>query len=270
MALRCAYVDLDGTLLGLGGSLLRDADGEFSLLPIRAVEACHRAGVEIVVTSGRREAQVLEDARLLGQTAYVCETGCVLVVDGERTLLTGDLVPDEQSTVFEKIGAGGSPDLLLRSYAGRFEEHSPWHTNREFSFLFRGLIDVDEANALLAENGHDDVRLLDNGTINRSMEGIEVAHCYHLVPKLASKANGVAAHMRARGYSPEECIGLGDSLEDVEVASVVGHFFVPANGPERDPGVREAIAARDNVTVTEGRMGAGVYEAIVSTLARRD
>jgi hypothetical protein len=48
---------------------------------------------------------------------------------------------------------------------------------------------------------------------------------------------------------------------------VVGRFFVPANGPERDPGLREAIGRYPNITVTEGRMGEGVYEAIVSTLA---
>ena len=51
------------------------------------------------------------------------------------------------------------------------------------------------------------------------------------------------------------------------VAQVVGRFFVPANGPERDPALAEAIAGRANVTVTEGRMGEGVYEAVVSTLA---
>jgi HAD superfamily hydrolase (TIGR01484 family) len=267
--LRCAYVDLDGTLLGQGGSLLRDAEGGFSLLPVRALEACHRAGVEVVVTSGRREAQVMEDARLLGQSAYVFETGCALTIDGERTILTGDLKPDETQTVRDKIAAAGVPDLLLESFAESFEEHTPWHLGREFSFLYRGLIDVDEANRILAENGHTEVRLLDNGTINRKMEGIEIAHCYHLVPKAASKANGAQAHMRARGYKPEECIGLGDSMEDVEVASVVGHFFVPANGPERDPDLKQAIAARDNVTVTEGRMGEGVYEAIVGTLAKQ-
>ena len=33
------------------------------------------------------------------------------------------------------------------------------------------------------------------------------------------------------------------------------------------PALREAIAGRPNVTVTEGRMGDGVYEAVVSTLA---
>ena len=80
-------------------------------------------------------------------------------------------------------------------------------------------------------------------------------HAYHLVPKLVSKAGAVAAHARARGYDPADCIAVGDSVEDLEVAAAVGRFFVVANGPERDPGLRAALAAWDNVTVTEGSDG---------------
>ena len=47
--LRCVYVDLDGTLMGAGGSFLRDADGGFTLLGARALEACERAGAEVVI-----------------------------------------------------------------------------------------------------------------------------------------------------------------------------------------------------------------------------
>ena len=54
MALRCVYTDLDGTLLGRYGSLFRDSEGEFSMLQARMLEACHRAGVEVVIKSGRR------------------------------------------------------------------------------------------------------------------------------------------------------------------------------------------------------------------------
>ncbi|MBN1528088.1 MAG: hypothetical protein JW895_03450, partial [Thermoleophilaceae bacterium] len=63
MAVRCVYTDLDGTLLGRGASLFHTADGDFTLLPARALEACHRAGAEVVIKSGRRRAQVMEDAR---------------------------------------------------------------------------------------------------------------------------------------------------------------------------------------------------------------
>ena len=62
---------------------------------------------------------------------------------------------------------------------------------------------------------------------------------------------------------------MGDSVEDLEVAAAVGRLFVVANGPERDPGLRSALSGWDNATVTEGSMGDGFYEAIVSTLVER-
>jgi len=36
-----------------------------------------------------------------------------------------------------------------------------------------------------------------------------------------------------------------------------------------DPGLRAALASWDNATVTEGSMGDGFYEAVVSTLMER-
>src|SRR5881227_1751078 len=213
MSLRCVYTDLDGTLLGRGGSLFRDAEGEFSMLQARGLEACHRAGVELVVMSGRREAQVLSDSRLMGQTSYIYEAGCGVVIDGERTLLTGEWVPDEDGTPAEKMLAAGITDLLFDRFPGRLEWHRPWHRERQLSHLFRGLVDVSEANSLLEDGGHSDLRAFDNAAIVRSMDRIDgPAHAYHLVPGGASKAKGVAFHMRARGYGAEECIGVGDSL----------------------------------------------------------
>ena len=84
MALRALYTDLDGTLLGLGGSLFADERGEFSMMQARMLEAAHRAGVEVVIVSGRRETQVHEDARLIGQNSYIYEVGCGFVAGGDR------------------------------------------------------------------------------------------------------------------------------------------------------------------------------------------
>lgn len=270
MAIRCVYTDLDGTLLGRGASLFRDADGEFTLLPARALEACHRAGVEVVLKSGRRKAQVMEDARLIGQTAYIYEVGAGLVIDGEETFLTGDMQPEPGRTIHRQIEESGAPALLLEAYAGRLEYHSPWHLDREVSHLLRGLVDPAEANALLAERGLGRLRLVDNGAISpkETLLGLEQApHAYHLVPATASKAAAVARHMRARGYAREECLGVGDSREDLDVAREVGRFFLVANAVERDPALGEALAAHPNVELAEGRNGEGFYEAVVRSLA---
>jgi hydroxymethylpyrimidine pyrophosphatase-like HAD family hydrolase len=269
MALRSLYVDLDGTLLGQNGSLFRDAEGNFSRAQALTFEACHRAGVEVVIMSGRREAQVRPDARLFAQGSYIYEAGCGMVIDDERTYLTGEWVPNDDGTPAERIIASGLPDLLFERFGGRLEWHAPWHTDRVLSLLFRGKVDVAEVNELIAEQGEAgrDLRFLDNGAINRPMDGIDRAHAYHLVPGGASKGKAVGAHMRARGYAPEECIAAGDSIEDLGAAEHVGRFFCVANGPEKDEALRAALSSYGNVTVTEGRNGDGVYEAVVGTLA---
>jgi len=270
LVLRCVYTDLDGTLLGRGASLFRDADGLFTLLPARALEACFRANVEVVLKSGRRKAQVMEDARLIGQTAYIYEMGCGLVIDGEETMLTGNLRPADGKTVHDLIEESGAPKLLLDTYAGRLEYHEPWHLNREISHLMRGLVDAFEADELLERSGHGDLRLVDNGAIapKGSLPDLEgPPHVYHLIPRQASKADAVARHMRARGYSPDEVIAVGDSREDLGVAQVVGRFFLVANAVEKDPDVMRGAPA--HVEVTESRNGEGFYEAVVKALAER-
>jgi hydroxymethylpyrimidine pyrophosphatase-like HAD family hydrolase len=268
---QCLYVDLDGTLLGRGASLLRGGDGAFSAMAVRALEACFRADVEVVLYSGRRQGSVFECARLIGSDSYIFELGCGLVVDGELEWLTDGIVPSEEAgTIFEQIERSGAPALLLDRYAGRLEYHTPWSRGREISHLFRGEVDLDEAHALLAETGLGWLRLVDNGVIHEHagrMPDIPIVHAYHLVPAAASKARAVVRHMQARGYEPGRCIAVGDSREDLEAARVVGTFWMVANGPERDPSLERELHAYERVRVASEGYGAGVYEAVVTTLA---
>ena len=251
MALRCVYTDVDDTLLGPDASLFRNADGAFTMLAARALEACHRAGCEVMLMSGRRRSQVAEDARLIGHRSYCFEIGGGLVIDGEESWLCGELNPRDERTPWDLIEESGAPALLLGSYRGRLEPHAPWHLGREVSHLFRGLVDVAEAQALLEREGHTGVRLVDNGAISGGRR------VYHLIPAVVSKAAAVTAHMRARGYRPAECIAVGDSREDLGVIDSVARFFLVANAPEDDPRAER----------TEAGYGEGFYEAVIRSLA---
>jgi hypothetical protein len=82
--LRCVYVDLDRTLRGAAGSFLHAADGTFTLLGARAVEACWRADAELVVYA---DGDPAEAARLLGLRAWIGGDG--LVLDGEPITTSG-------------------------------------------------------------------------------------------------------------------------------------------------------------------------------------
>jgi phosphoglycolate phosphatase len=292
VSVRCLYLDLDGTLLGRGASLLHDGEGRVSGQGVRAIEACLRADVEVVLMSGRRRAQVAEDARLLGQSSYIFEAGACVVLDagnlgppgalatvrpgvapagGEEHWLTGEMVPGELS-IAEQIESSGAPAMLLERYEGRLEYHEPWHLNREVSHLFRGLVEAAEVDALLAEHGHGHLRLVDNGVVQRrspALAGLPHVRGYHLVPAGASKAAAVAFHRQVRGYGREETFAVGDSREDLACAEHVGTFWLVGNAVERDSSIGGAAGAHDNVRVAEAGHGAGVYEAVVSTLVTR-
>jgi hydroxymethylpyrimidine pyrophosphatase-like HAD family hydrolase len=261
--LRAAYLDLDGTLVGRGGSLFHDGDGQFTLLGARALEACARAEVEVVPYSGRRQSTMLHTARLLGMASYIFEAGSGLVLDGEVQWLTDGLEPRGDETIHDQIEASGAPALLLERYAGRLTRYEPWRLGpREVSMLFLGEgISSAEADTLLSEHGFDRLRLVENGVMH-GIEGTGLA--YQLIPRASSKARAVARHMQARGYAPEECIAVGDSREDLGAAEAVGTFWLEANAT---PEVRTAASAYPNVRFAEAGWGAGVYEAVITTLA---
>ncbi len=269
-AMRCLYADLDGTLLGPDASLLSGADGKFSLDAVRALQACNRAGAEVVLYSGRRQQSVFDAARLIGQASYIFELGCGLVLDGELEWLTDGVVPAEHASIYDQIEASGAPALLLERFPERLEYHTPWATRREVSHLFRGAVDLDEASSLLDSAGFGWLRLVDNGVIavaSERLAGLPTIHAYHLIPAGSSKSRAVARHMQNRGYEPEDCIAVGDSREDMSAATAVGCFWLVANALERDPSLEAEVRGRPGVRVASAGYGAGVYEAVVTTLA---
>jgi hypothetical protein len=252
---QAVYLDLDGTLLGPDGAC---EDG------LAALEACRSAGVEVVVMSGRARRRTIGAACSLGLSSYVCEAGACVVADGRVHWLTGDLVPSaRRGTVFAQIEAGGAPALLLRHFAGRLEPHDPWHRGRDVSHLFRGRVDVAEGDALLTAQGHGALRLLDNGVVRPT------ARVYHLLPREASKAAGVALHQRVRGYDPAQCVAIGDSREDLAVAPNVGELWLVANAVEAEPALRDAALQQPNVRIAPRRYGSAVLDAVASTLPCR-
>ncbi len=259
--MRCLYVDLDATLLGAGGAVTRDGDGRFTLLGVRALEACHRAGVLVVAMSGRPRAMLAGDARLLGIEDYIFEAGAGFVLDGEPHWIAE---PDGNAA----IAASGVLALLTEHFAGRLEADPQ---QREASHLMRGMVDVGEAETLLAEHGHGDLRLIDNGPSYRHSQALADAlpsvRAYHLIARTISKSAAVAAHARARGLAPADCVAVGDSREDLEVAEAVGALWLVANAIEHDPGLQRELARHPNARIAEAAHGPGVYEAVVTTLA---
>lgn len=273
MSLSVVYSDLDGTMVGPRGSFWLDADRNLTDRPSRALLDLHRAGIDLVLVSGRTRAQLVEAGRIFGADGFIAELGSVVVWSGwrEHRVLPGEMPASyDRQAPFEVLSRLGVPEALFARYPGRLEWHEPWHLGHEVDAMLRGSVDVVEAETWLADRGWGWLTLRDNGTlpISRSTglapESLP-AHVYHLMPRGLSKGLAVAWDLRRRGLSADQAIAIGDSLSDLEMADSVGHLWVTANGLA-DPAVAAAALALDNVTVCDAAVGLGWAQAIRSTL----
>lgn len=260
---RVVYTDLDNTLLGPRASLFLGPDHKYSLEPAKALVGLMEAGIDIVPVSGRNNTQLKELARLLGISNYIAEMGCLIFYDQGRDVLQNhSFTVPEGMNLHQAIEETGAPALLLDRFRGRFEYHTPWSRNQKCTHLFRGLIDVGEANRFLSEKGFSNLRIADNGRC-RSMgnfESLPEVHAYHLLPKEAGKASAIRADCARRSLAREETIAIGDSVADLEMADAVGSFFLVENEISSKPGLAEALAEHENTYITSKRMGLGWAE----------
>ena len=268
LSVRTVYADLDGTLLGPGGSLFASVDG-VTAEPAEAIAALGLAGIDLVLMSGRTRAQISEVARVVGARAFIAELGGMIVYrDGyQDTVIRQPGVARGRGTAHEAIERSGAAGFLMDSFPRLLEPHAPWSfVERECSTLLRGLVSVTDANVFLGKAGYGWLELQDNGVIPRRerFPGLEVeeVRAYHLVPAGISKRSAVALDRERRGLSREACIAVGDSASDADVASEVGAVFVVANG---EPGVR-GLSLLENVYVLDRGHGLGFADAVQAFL----
>jgi 3-deoxy-D-manno-octulosonate 8-phosphate phosphatase KdsC-like HAD superfamily phosphatase len=262
--IRVLYADLDGTLLGPGGSLFATAQGPSSRAA-DALAALHRASVWVVLVSGRTRSQLREVARIVGAAGYIAELGAFVVERDHLEEVTPNLGSwSGPGTPFEAMVRSGAGAFLLERYRGRLEPHAPWaFQDREATMLFRGLIDEREATDVLLAGGYRWLEVCDNGRMGGKYDSLRVpeVHAYHLVPRGVSKAAAVRLHRERAGLRREEAAAVGDSPSDAEMASEVG-AMVLVGGAVDD-------ARRDNVISTSSPAGEGFADA-VDVLFHRD
>jgi HAD superfamily hydrolase (TIGR01484 family) len=259
------YSDLDGTLLGLGGCLFRDAGGEFTLAGARALALLAAAGAELAFVSGRSVRLLREDARVMGAGRYIAEAGCALVRDGVLYSNCDPFGHLEGKTVFEEIADTGAPRLLLNHFAGALAYHDPWYRDHEYTHLMRGHVDVGEVDRLLQENGHRDLKMVDNGVIEDQGYGMEVAdlHAYHLLPSSAGKGSAIELDLTQSGLSARDAIACGDSDQDLEMAPAVRTLYLMSNARENGLHQPEGrLKEYGNVVIVGAEMVEGFLQAM--------
>lgn len=239
------YLDLDGTLLGPGASVLRGGGGAWSDDGPAALRLLHQAGVPVVLVSGRSRQRLETSAELLGADGALPELGAL---DCGYPTAPGQ-------TVNEAIRATGIVDALLAREPA-LEVHPAALWGREGSHVFRGRVGADAAEWVAATSAGT-LRLADNGGV-----GPGGSRVVHLLPAGAGKAGAVARDIARRGAVAGRCLAVGDSREDAAIAGVVGWFALVGNGAAGDPELAASVS-----WVTRGHYGSGVREAVDAWLA---
>lgn len=264
MSVNVIYTDLDGTMVGPGGSFFRAEDGSSTLDPARALVELHDAGIQLVLVSGRTRPQLIEAASIFGADGFIAELGAIVGWDQARQseLLRGTMPAEFDAVPSELIAA------ITARYPGRLELHRPWHRNREVDVMLRGAVDAAEADAWLAEQGFGWLRLRDNGLISPAhMPDLGVRpHVYHLVPDGVGKGEAVGFDLARRGFAPDEAVAIGDSASDLGMARYVGRMHLVANAM-RHPHIPGLLANYPNTVVEEGAVGIGWATAVRAAVA---
>ncbi|WP_347059275.1 HAD-IIB family hydrolase [Blastococcus sp. HT6-30] len=273
MAARIVYTDLDGTMVGPRGSFWHTAGRELTDGPAGALLDLHRAGVALVLVSGRTYEQVVEAARIFAADGAIAELGAIIGwgsgrhthrLRGELPAGYGDRAPMD---VMAELGV---VEDLVAAHPGRLEWHAPWHATHHTDALLRGRVDPLAADAWLAERGVGWLTLKDNGAIPASSRfGLHddpaPPRVYHLMPRGISKGAAIAWDLERRGLFPDDAVAIGDSLSDLDMAPAVGRLWITANGGAVD-GMAAALAAVPNASVTAAAMGEGWAQAVRQSL----
>ena len=276
--------------------MLTAHDGSPSYVLAEALVALKRAGIEVIIVTGRNGSQGSEFLRLFNLQTYIAEVGC-LVVEGSglqgkplfelgewaNAVLADGLGPGELPdgvTPYQLIRSSGVIERLIAAFPGKLELHVPYPDERKVTYALRGLVDGDKVEQLLADEKLP-LELMDNGEIHpkaHTLVDCPEIHIYHLIPRGTSKAKAVQTDILRRGLSRAQTLAIGDAVGDVEMGDYTGSLIVMGNALHSKV-IQEALERRvrfareqglDETTLfTEGYTADGWVEFARALLAAR-
>ena len=257
---RVVYTDLDGTMLGPAGAFTRAPDGSLSTEPVEALTAALERGIDVVPATGRSLRGLIGDARILGLGTVIAEMGALIAYELGREVVTNlGAYPGGEEPPAAHMERTGAVRLLFDAFAGRLEHHTPWSAWRDYTQLFRGLVDTAEADSVLAAAGFGWLTLHDNGRLHGAYLGLDAgaSHAYHLQPRGVDKGSAVALDRERRSFTSRQSIAVGDSLADLTMAPEVGALVLVRDAVEADPALEAAASGLSNVYVSDrpGNLG---------------
>lgn len=263
--LKVIYTDLDGTLFNDQGCIIKDYEGNFYFEVVKLFERIAKKNWDIVLVSGRSKQQLRYNSMLIGVKNYITELGCELVHNfGEKAYITFD----DKKYDYEITNCGKDLiniiKILKEAFPNKIDSNPDWSIGRSFNALFFGDIDLAKANRILKDAGYEGLVLVDNGFSKIVKLNLDVEHLriLNLMPKWVDKSSAIKLDKKLRSFKDENCIALGDSIEDLKMAPAVKYFFLMKDAVERDSGILASLYNFNNVFVTKYRMNRGWTEVM--------
>ncbi len=263
--LKVIYTDLDGTLFNDRGCVIKDNKNDYYFDAIELLPAVADKNWDVVLVSGRNKFQLRYNAQMIGLKNYIAELGSELVYNlGKEVYVTFDQKKAKYDLTYGGKDLTKIIELLKKNFPGKIESRTDWSRHRSYNALFLGEMDLDKANRLLEDEGYKELVIVDNGlSLLEDLDlGIEKLHIYNLIPSGVNKASGIKFDKKVRNFNTQNCIALGDSLEDLKMAGEVKYFFLVRNALEHKEVMLDELEKHNNVYITDGVMNKGWAEVI--------
>lgn len=263
--LKVIYTDLDGTLFNEKGCIIKDYKDNYYFNAVKLLPWLEDKNWDVVPVSGRNKFQLRYNAQMMGLKNYISELGAELVYNlGEKVYPAFDNHRMKYDLTYGGKDLVEITGLFKKNFPDRIEGKTEWSKYRAYNALFFGEINLNKANKLLKNNGYEGLVLVDNG-LSSLVElnlNIKRLHIYNLMPAGVNKSNGIKLDKKIRNFTTENCIALGDSLEDLKMADEVKYFFLMKNALENRDTIVGELEKYENVYVADGIMNRGWVEVI--------
>jgi len=263
--LKVIYTDLDGTLFNDRGCIIKDEKDDYYFEAVELLPEIARKNWDVVLVSGRNKFQLRYNAQIIGLKNYIAELGSELVYNlGKEVYATFDRQKIKYDLTYEGKDLIKIIELFKKNFPDKIESKMEWSRYRSHTVLFFGEINLDFANKLLKKEGYGELVMVDNGLSSLVELGLDIErlHIYNLMPEGVDKAKGIKLDKKIRNFDINNCIALGDSLEDLKMAGEVKYFFLMGNALERKEMILDELDKYNNVYVTDGVMNKSWAEVI--------
>jgi len=286
VSIQLIAIDIDGTLMPSTGPRISPRN----CAALRAAEA---AGIEIVISTGRRQAYAMPlIAQVgLGEDSVMISSNGAVVRGFDGHLLDRRFLPIETARrlcvalrgygtlvfTFDRDGLGG---LVIESLQQLHKRIDRWvEANKPY------LLEVQPIERAF-DDGEEPIQGMICGTVGEMKEaerqllsgalaGQMALHrteyaarnlsILDLLPPGCSKGAALDSLARIRGLAPQQIMAIGDNLNDLEMLEYAGHAVVMGNASEEIL----ALARRRGWAITSSNDEDGVAVAIEEVLRRQ-